>query len=198
MNDGINTQISAFVDGELSDNEAQLLLRRLSQDAALRQQAAEYLALGRAIRGERSLPGAGDLRARIAASLDDDSVVVDDVVEEQRSNRFARPLVGFAIAATVAVAALVGLQQISVPTTGEQVADVDPNPGVTEPQPDVTEPDFYLQRHQEANSDFNTRRVEAAGEYVEIDAPDTESEDPADGEVPPDEASPADPAVPTP
>ena len=37
MNDGIKMQISAFVDGELPDNEAELLLRRLSQDLDLRQ-----------------------------------------------------------------------------------------------------------------------------------------------------------------
>ena len=45
MNDGIKMQISAFVDGELPEAEAQLLLRRLSQDAELRQQAAEYFAI---------------------------------------------------------------------------------------------------------------------------------------------------------
>jgi negative regulator of sigma E activity len=40
-------QVSAFVDGELPENEAELLVRRLSQDAVLRQQVAEYLAIGR-------------------------------------------------------------------------------------------------------------------------------------------------------
>ena len=39
MNDAIKMQISAFVDGELPDNECELLLRRLSHDAELRQQA---------------------------------------------------------------------------------------------------------------------------------------------------------------
>ena len=32
MNEGIEMQISAFVDGELPENEAELLLRRMSQD----------------------------------------------------------------------------------------------------------------------------------------------------------------------
>ena len=40
---------SPFVDGELPDNESELLLRRLSQDAALRQQVAEYLEIGRLV-----------------------------------------------------------------------------------------------------------------------------------------------------
>ena len=50
MNDSLKLQISAFIDAELPDNETELLLRRLSQDAALRAQAAQYLAIGRAIR----------------------------------------------------------------------------------------------------------------------------------------------------
>ena len=46
MNDALKMQISAFVDGELSDNEAEFLLRRLSQDAAMRQQVASFSKLG--------------------------------------------------------------------------------------------------------------------------------------------------------
>ena len=74
MNDGIKMQISAFVDGELPQNEAELLLRRLCQDRELRQQVAEYLAMGRVIRGERSVSGMSTLRGRISASLDDTSL----------------------------------------------------------------------------------------------------------------------------
>ena len=71
MNDAIKMQISAFVDGELPQNEAELLLRRLCQDAELRQQAAEYLAMGRVMRGERVVAGLGMLRERVAAAIDD-------------------------------------------------------------------------------------------------------------------------------
>ncbi len=35
MNEGIEMQISAFVDGELPENEAELLLRRMSEDLEL-------------------------------------------------------------------------------------------------------------------------------------------------------------------
>ena len=70
MNDAIKMQISAFVDGELPDAEADLLLRRMSQDATLRKQAAEYLEIGRAMRGEAAAPGVDRLQERIAAALD--------------------------------------------------------------------------------------------------------------------------------
>ena len=62
MNEAIRMQVSAFVDGELPENEAELLVRRLSQDADLRRQVSEYLAIGRIMRGEYSLQGSDALR----------------------------------------------------------------------------------------------------------------------------------------
>ena len=81
MNDAIRMQISAFVDGELPQNEAELLLRRLCQDGALRQQAAEYMAVGRIMRGERTVAGMAQLRQRIAAELDNQDVQLDAPAE---------------------------------------------------------------------------------------------------------------------
>ena len=113
MNDAIKMQISAFVDGELPQNEAELLLRRLCQDGELRQQAAEYMCVGRIMRGERTIAGMAQLRQRIAAELDDKDFELDAPAEVAAPARLVRPVAGFAIAATVAVAALLGLQQIS-------------------------------------------------------------------------------------
>jgi len=120
MNDAIKMQVSAFIDGELPQNEAELLLRRLCQDAELRQQAAEYMAMGRIMRGERRVAGMDKLRGRISAALDDTSPHEDYDVTDTSSPRFLRPLAGVAIAATVALAAILGLQQMSA------VPDIDP------------------------------------------------------------------------
>ena len=111
MNDSIKTQVSAYIDGELPANEAELLLRRMSQGHELRQQAAEYLAMGRLIRGERLVPGIENLRQRISDELDDKSAQQDFDVPDSAGPRYVRPLAGFAIAATVALAAIFGLQQ---------------------------------------------------------------------------------------
>lgn len=113
MNDQIKTQISAFVDGELPANEAELLLRRMCQDAELRRLAAGYLALGRAMRGERAVAGMDRLRNRIAAALDDQSMQQDDSVIAAAKPRLLRPLAGVAIAATAALAAILILQQVT-------------------------------------------------------------------------------------
>ena len=110
MNDALKTQISAFVDGELPDNELEMLLRRMSQDAALRAQVNEYMAIGRLMRQDVEVPGMECLRDRIAASLGDDAA---PAVEAQRvvGSRFMTPATGVAVAATVAALALVGLSQ---------------------------------------------------------------------------------------
>ena len=114
MNEAIRMQVSAFVDGELPDNEADLLVRRLSQDAGLRQQVSEYLAIGRVMRGEYSVQGGDVLRERISAELEERPLQepADSVVAAQPS-RYVRPVAGAAIAATVALAAIFGLGQLA-------------------------------------------------------------------------------------
>ena len=164
MNEGIKMQVSAFVDGELPEAEAQLLLRRLSQDFELRQQAAEYLALGRAMRGQRSIAAIGDLRGRVAAAIDDRLSEEEFAAIEATGRRYLQPLAGFAIAAGVAVAAIFGLQQLGgVAGTGPAVM----NPAVAEATAgdSYTVPDIeYFQRHSQFSmesgfSNFETRRV---------------------------------------
>lgn len=114
MNEAIKMQLSAFVDGELLENEKELLLRRLSQDAALRQQVAEYLAIGRAMRNETQLVGANELRSRVADALNDKPLQDSGGEVEPGRNRLLRPLAGFAVAATVAMVAILGLRQTAV------------------------------------------------------------------------------------
>ena len=114
MNDALRMQISAFVDGELPENENELLLRRLSQDAALRQQVAQYLQIGRLIRRDREVPGMSELRDRIAAVLGEEPVQ-QPVETELPASRFTKPAVGVAIAASVAVLALLGVRQVYAP-----------------------------------------------------------------------------------
>ena len=160
MNEAIRMQVSAFVDGELPENEAELLVRRLSQDADLRKQVSEYLAIGRIMRGEYSLQGSDALRERIAAELDERPLQDPaDTVVNAPAPRFVRPAAGAAIAATVALVAIFGLGR---------VADVDtPVPGTTVVADEVvsetvpTMDDQELRRllilHGEGSNSFSTR-----------------------------------------
>lgn len=112
MNETLKEQISAYVDGELPDGESELLVRRLSQDPSLRDLADSYLAIGRAIRGEVSMPRVAGLRERIAQNLGSETPQPAEAAPAQASNRYLRPIAGVGIAAAVAVLALLGLQQV--------------------------------------------------------------------------------------
>jgi hypothetical protein len=114
MNDALRMQISSFVDGELPENESELLLRRLSQDAVLRQQVSRYLEIGRLMRQDREIPGMEQLRGRIATALGDELRQPDDEQSVVGSSLMT-PTTGVAVAATVAALALVGLSQLSGP-----------------------------------------------------------------------------------
>ena len=59
MNDALRMQISAFVDGELPENESELLLRRLSQDIELRNLVEDYMRIGQGLRGGQHRTGHG-------------------------------------------------------------------------------------------------------------------------------------------
>lgn len=155
MNDGIRMQVSAFVDGELPENEAELLLRRMSQDVELRKEVAEYLAIGRLMRAEQGLAGADRLHERIAAAVDDRPIHAGDMPDDKKTSRAVRPLAGVAIAASVALVAIFALQQ----TPGVDGADaVAPLPAVADVVPNVDAQQErqrqYLLNHAETSSQF--------------------------------------------
>ena len=194
MNEAIRMQLSAFVDGELPENESELLLRRLSQDAELRQQVSEYLAIGRVMRGEPQITGVDTLRDRVAAALDDVDYVADDIDDSSGSGGYMRPVAGFAVAATVAVVALLGIQQFTATEVVPAAADAS-DTTFTQPEPDVLL-DQYRQSHgditeAEAGAAAIADRLRnvdvpqpgAGAEFVEIPASDvaddaaTEDED---------------------
>lgn len=120
MNDAIRMQLSAFVDGELPDNEAEMLLRRMSQDVELRQEVAEYMALSRVIRGELGVAGADRLYERVAAAIDDRPAADMENDGHVAVSRSVKPLLGFAVAASVALLAIFGLQQSNSVVEPEQ------------------------------------------------------------------------------
>ena len=165
MNDAIRMQISAFVDGELPDAEADLLLRRMSQDAELRRKAAEYLEIGRALRGERNVKGIDRLLERIAAEIDDKPMDDDVAAPESAPAKAIRPLAGIAVAASVALIAIFGLQV--TPGVDEEVAsdsaiaEIAEDPGYTVPkQIDEQLRQYYLS-HGASSSELGANGMNA-------------------------------------
>lgn len=169
MNDALRMQVSAFVDGELPENETELLLRRLSQDPALRQLVAQYLVIGRAVRREREIPGMGELRGRIGQALGEEQPIETVAAAEPRRARYLKPAAGIAIAASVAALAVIGLRALEEePAGGPEVmqASVTDDGAYTQPRPtevllarpSETLMQYYL-RHGETSADLGPNGI---------------------------------------
>lgn len=188
MNETIRMQLSAYVDGELPESEAELLLRRLSQDATLRAELAEFLEIGRRMRGEPAIPGIHALRGRIAASLDSDDALPEPVDVPEAKRNFLKPIGGVAIAASVALVAILGLQQsVDVGTgtvAGDGSADIPAVEYVVPPED--SELREFMRMHGETSSEqgangMNVRIVSfplREDEVAEDESPAAEPEEP--------------------
>ncbi|MDP2832270.1 MAG: sigma-E factor negative regulatory protein [Pseudomonadota bacterium] len=89
--------LSALLDGELSDQSARLAIRRLSGDPARRARFAEYCAIGDLLRGHHNdLP---DLTQKVMAALEDEPTVLAPVQKTPER----RPLLWLAAATCAAI-----------------------------------------------------------------------------------------------
>jgi negative regulator of sigma E activity len=146
MTEQISNQISAFIDDELSDEESAFLLRRFERDADARSRAARYTMIGAALRDELLGPDHSILRRRIAVAL---TGAAPSTQQQRPAARlqwhYLRPAFGVGIAATVAVAAILGLRAMNVARVGApgaaatvnvplQTRAVDPAPSYVVPQ----------------------------------------------------------------
>ena len=109
MSDTIKEQLSALVDGELPEEERELLQRRLTSDGELRATWQRYHLIRDAMRENlpelvSKEPGSLDLEGYEDLKADELSPAVSTPIM-----RFARPAAGFAIAASVAMLAIFGV-----------------------------------------------------------------------------------------
>lgn len=95
--------LSSLMDGELDRGARQFLVRRLSSDADLAGRWRRYHLVRACMHKE--LAAGADLSVRVAAALHDEPVTS----RSAESGRWLKPLGGAAIAASVAVFALVGI-----------------------------------------------------------------------------------------
>lgn len=195
MNDALKMQISAFIDGELPENESELLLRRLSQDAAMRQQVSRYLEIGRLIRRDREIPGVEKLRGRIADAIGNELTLPE---EEQKvvGSALMTPTTGVAIAATVAALALIGLSRIGGPNDPQlqRAVAIDDGP-VAYTEPDVNralaeQPSEmllqYHMRHGESSSGLGPNGIRTR--VISLDSRQLIQVEPDPDLVPPEQA----------
>lgn len=188
MNDQIRMQISAFVDGELPEAETDLLLRRMSQDAGLRKITAEYFEIGRAMRGEYNVRGIERLQYRVAAGISDEPLAEEEAPVEESEGRSLRPLIGVAVAASVALIAIFGLQvtpgiDSSDEVIDSTVADVTVDTSYTVPQQaDDQLRQFYLS-HGATSSELGANGMNARLVGLRLSEESLPEEEPAEAEA---------------
>jgi len=122
MTDQINDQISAFIDNELSADESALLVRRFERDNESRSRAMRYTLIGSALRGELLEPHPSVLRQRVASALSGGTAPTIAKPRERWTDRWAKPLLGVGIAATVAVVAIGTLRSLNESSLAPSIA----------------------------------------------------------------------------
>ncbi|MEM8982203.1 MAG: sigma-E factor negative regulatory protein [Pseudomonadota bacterium] len=157
------SQLSAFVDDELTRDEAQFLTHRLSSDSALQRRLRQYHLIGTVARGERRVAETleGRVRAELATlpSIDRAAGLADD--QPQRDRPWRRIAGGGAIAAGVAMLSLFSLNQsvdndntsvvgttTAAPTRAYTVPEYEQD-SAAQPQISLREPQLvnYMLRH---------------------------------------------------
>src|SRR6202521_5672117 len=114
MSEQILEQVSAFLDGELPNAETELLLKRLTRDAELRESFGRFAMIGEALRGQGSHILAGGFASRVNLAIDGEPSQVAAHAQQSRVARWWRPLAGVTVAAGVATVAIVALQQRAI------------------------------------------------------------------------------------
>jgi sigma-E factor negative regulatory protein RseA len=122
MSEQIREQVSAFLDGELPNSETELLLKRLTRDAELRESFGRYALIGEAMRGTGRGLLTKEFSGRVNRAIDGEPVPANGSVRESRAPRWWRPFAGAAVAAGVAAVAVVALQQRAIAPTLRQSA----------------------------------------------------------------------------
>ena len=112
-NDSVQSQLSAFVDSELPQDETELLARRLSRDAELQHSLSRYLLIGEALRAPSLARVSRDFSTRVAAAIESHKVEEDKSVVVARTSRtWLKPAMGMMLAASVAFVSVLSLRSI--------------------------------------------------------------------------------------
>jgi sigma-E factor negative regulatory protein RseA len=114
MSEQIREQVSAFLDGELPKSETELLLKRLTRDAELRQSFGRYALIGESLRGAGRTPLSREFAGRVNSAIDGEPAAPSLHPSRAREPRWWKPMAGAAVAAGVAVVAVVALQQRAI------------------------------------------------------------------------------------
>ncbi|MCG8464211.1 MAG: sigma-E factor negative regulatory protein [Xanthomonadales bacterium] len=113
--------LSSFMDGEMDAKAAEFFTRRLTQDEQLQDNWSSWHTVRSCLRDEAAGQDLSmDLSSRVMAALDEDAA--PEMVASPWHQRFMKPIASAAIAATVAMTAIVGVNQYRAGQPADVVA----------------------------------------------------------------------------
>jgi sigma-E factor negative regulatory protein RseA len=157
MKEKLHEQISALVDDELAEAEHALLIKRLTDDASMRDRLSRYQLISDSLQNHMPRKTDPDFNIGVQLALQDEP---DVQAEPARLTRLFKPLVGLAVAASVAVVAVLSLQSVrqespagasavaTAPVSNEFAA-VDATPLLADTGNGAQRLDVYLVNHNE-------------------------------------------------
>lgn len=128
MSDKILEQLSALADGELSEREAEMLFARMSKDAELRNAWQDYHLVGDAMRNGLSGSHDAGFADRVMTAVEGIEQPFGKPAVAGRWLERLRPVASLAIAASVAMVAVITLQQPQTTAPAEIVPSGAGNP----------------------------------------------------------------------
>jgi sigma-E factor negative regulatory protein RseA len=140
MTQSIQEQLSALVDDELPAAEQALLFERLTRDASLRECLGRYQLTRDVLNNRVAMPLDGRFVDRVMTAIEAEPAYQSRPGMPWR--RFGKPAAGVAVAASVALVAVLALQNLAPATRSApvpQVASVAPLPGAVLPVQEVWE-----------------------------------------------------------
>ena len=189
MQEKTKESISALLDGELSEIEIHRLLRQYSEEPSIKEGYIAYQQISQAVQGEVFLDAAQhvSLHDRISAAVEaEDAGAFNGDLVSQSSNRWSKPVAAFAVAASVVVAVVIGVNNqdsiinqgeiaenrsvqappVQLVSTGSQLASGQANPQ----QPTPAKATFQEQSSAEIVADLNYNSSTEQPELRELDA----------------------------
>lgn len=126
MTDNLKESLSALVDGEASEIEVHRLLRQFESDETLKPSWVSYLQVRSVVRGESVLAAHEHhaLHQRISLAIADEESYAQQPEQVISTRRYAVPAAGFAVAASLVLAVMVGINidDAAVPGEGNAIA----------------------------------------------------------------------------
>ncbi len=134
MADHLNEQISALVDGELSVEECKRLVDGMRSDANAESCWCHYHLISDALKNNLPDKLSTDFAACVSKALDSEPPIICAPARRPASNNVSRPVIGFAMAASVAAVAYLGF-------SGNEIApDLMPAPQLASNAPVASAP----------------------------------------------------------